>query len=75
MGARSVGGCTAYVACAGLSGSRVPVGLCTICVIEKDEYMPSKTEQNDEHFRAPLIIPSSVTSCCPFLLHLLVCFF
>lgn len=33
----------------------------------RDEYMPSKTERNDEHFRASLIIPPSVTSCCPGL--------
>lgn len=35
---------------------------CDTC---KGEYMPSKTEQNDEHFRASLIIPPSVTSYCP----------
>lgn len=46
---------------------------CDMC---KDEYMPSKTDQNDEHFWASssLMVPPSVMSCCRSLLFFLLLF-
>lgn len=70
QGAGRVPGCTAYVACVGLSGSHIRVYY--MC----DEYMPSRTERNDEHFRASLITAPSVTSRCsgPFASFFYPCF-
>lgn len=64
QGAWRVPGCIVYVACVGLNGSHICEAVYHKCDTCKGEYMPSKTEQNDAHFRASLVIPPSVTSYC-----------
>lgn len=65
-----------YSICSLCGSEWVPYTVCEAvyhkCDTCKDEYMPSKTEQNDEHFRASVVIPPFVTSCCPSLLSVLL---